>query len=104
MLAASNAIGRDTNASINDTTGWAVDLRRATRKPFTVKQIKVYVSALAFIGFSRGDSSAGTPPSPTSGNTVYQEAGTEEVYSTNARYLYIYAATGTITARVSLFG
>jgi D-alanyl-D-alanine carboxypeptidase len=97
---------RDTDAAA-DTSGVAYAIPTGADTPFfPATQVKVYVSALAFVGFGPDDS----PPTAAATNTVYQEGATEVVYTwqhfadAEIDFLYVYAASGTVTVRVSFFG
>jgi hypothetical protein len=98
--------GRDTDTAV-DTSGTAVAIPDGSTDPFfPPTQVKIYVSALALIGWGPDN----TPPTASATNTVYQEATTEVVYDiafpsdATIDHLYIYAATGTVDYRVSFFG
>ena len=96
--------GRDTDAAV-DTEGEAYSLLPSVSRPIKTKQVAVYVSALAFVGFGV----SATPPAPTTANTIYQEAETVVPYVLTGndaveKYLYVYAVTDTILVRVSMFG
>ena len=102
MALRSKPLSRATNASVG-TSGAAFDLAASgATQPITPTQIKVYVDAAAYVGVGQ----AASPPTAAATNSVYQEATTEEVYVLDGqiRYLYVYAQTGTLTARVSMFG
>lgn len=97
----SKPIARDDAAAV-DTDGSAFAI------PTTVaaRLVKIYVSARAFIGLGGDDS----PPAATEDNTTHQEAATEVVYTLDGHttldgsHVYVYAVTGTLTARVSFYG
>lgn len=96
-------IGRGVSASVG-TTGEAFDLRPITRTGHHTRQVEVSVDGLAFVGVGP----SATPPTPTTTNTSYQEADTTMLYTLDGNrnvesYFYVYATTGTITARVSMF-
>lgn len=95
-------LGRNEGTSIT-TSGSAFAL--PTTGPL-VQQFKIYVTAAAYVGM--GD--AASPPAASASNSVHQEATTEVVYTldgvrqTDGAYVYVYAKSGTIDARVSFFG
>ena len=70
-------------------------------------QVKVYVSAKAYVCFGDDTSPDGTPPA---GQCAVQQAATEEVYTLTGivdaglDHLWIYAKAATIDADVSWFG
>lgn len=98
---------RDTDSGIT-TSGVAYAIPTGSADPwFPATQATIYVSALAFIGFGLDDS----PPAAADTNTVYQEGTTVVDYDIGditARvpptHIYVYAASGTIDARISWFG
>jgi hypothetical protein len=84
------------------TTGVAIALPTTV----TARQVKLYVTELAYVGFGDDDS----PTAIAAGSAVaYQEANTEVVYTFNnpafVTHLWVYAVSGTITTvRASFFG
>lgn len=105
MTLRSLPLARDTDAAV-DENGVAYDLRPVTYAGKLIRQVKVYVGGLSFVGFGASD----TPPAASTSNTVYQESGTEEVYTLdptreNHDYLYVYAESTSVThaVRVSFF-
>lgn len=104
MLYSRPAGGRDTDAAV-DTDGAAYSLLSSVSRPIKTKQVTVFVDALAFVGFG----TSATPPAPTEANTVYQEANTVIPYvvtgnDASETFIYVYAASGTVLVRVSMYG
>jgi len=72
---------------------------------YPATQVKVYVSAKAYVGLGSSDTAATTPA-----NVVIQQAATEEVYVLTGiedgaqDYIWIYSLTSTLDADVSFFG
>ncbi len=93
-----------------DTNGVAFAIPTGNAAPwFPATQAAIYVSALAYIGWG----TSGTVPAAATSNTVYQEGTTVVDYTvgfpsdasdTPISHIYIYAASGTVDARVSWFG
>lgn len=91
-----------------DTAGEEFAIPASSDAPFmAATAVKIYVSALARIGFGPDDSA----PTVSDTNSVYQEAETEEVYTLSGMegddeisHIYVYADTGTVEARLSFFG
>lgn len=103
MILRARPLYRAINASVG-TAGAAFELRTTTARPVTTHQIVVEVTGRAFVGVGRDSS----PPAATTENSDYQPAG-ERLYTFDGnreyeRYLYVYAETGTVEARVSHFG
>lgn len=69
-------------------------------------QVKIYVSAKAYIAFGDDDSAETTPPA----RKVIQQAATEEVYTLTGivddglDYIWVYSLSSTLDADVSFFG
>lgn len=68
-------------------------------------QVKVYVSAKAYVAFGNSGTASTTPPA----RKAIQQAGTEEVYVFDEddpewTHLWIYSLTSTLSADVSWFG
>jgi hypothetical protein len=100
----SEPLGRAANAAV-DTGGIAIDLRPATYGDVTPRQIEITADVLCFIG----NGNSATPPTPTTTNSAYHEAGTTMLYILDGKrvrknYWYIHAVTGTADVRASLFG
>mgnify|MGYP001591433080 CR=1 FL=1 len=101
-------ISRDTDAAV-DENGVAYPFPGEDAAPFIAPtQVKVWVGGLSFVGWGEDTS----PPAAAVGNSVYQEANTEEVYDicfpadTLIDHLYVYAESTSVThaVRVSFFG
>ncbi len=98
-------IGRETQSP--GTSGVAFAIPQGDADPFfPATQVTIYVSGQAFIGFGPDN----TPPAASTSNSTYQEATTVAAYdinfpnTANVTHIYVYAASGTIDARVSWFG
>lgn len=92
-------LGRATDAAVG-TSGSAF---QAPAKQ--VSQVKVKVSADAYVGIG----SAATPPAASASNSTYLDAGEQEIwsldmYADRSAYVYVYAVSGTLTAKVSWYG
>lgn len=102
MATRTKPVGRNTSAVV-DTTGVAFALPTLA----TCLQFKIYVSAAAYVGMG---TTASPIPAASTSNSVYQESGTEVVYSldgatTDGTHIYIYSvAAGPMTARLSYYG
>jgi hypothetical protein len=99
-LPRSRPISRGTDATC-PTTGTAFAVPTTT----TCRVVRVLLAAEAFVGFGSAD----TPPTASANNTVYQAAGTQDyildgMRQTDLGYVYIYAPSGTIVAKVSFLG
>ena len=109
MAITSLPLSRDTDASV-DTNGEAYAIPDGKTAPWIpAAQMKVYVSDLAFIGFSHAGTDDSPVPAATVDNTVYQVGDTEEVYTfghfrEQPTWLYVYAASTAILVRISFFG
>lgn len=95
---------RATHAAV-DTNGQAFQVQTTDTRPVKVHQVVVSSDGLGFVGI--GVSS--TPPAPTTSNTAYLEAGQPYVLTLDGndaleRYVYVYAASGTVLVRLSMFG
>jgi hypothetical protein len=96
---------RATDAAVG-TGGVAFAVHATGTQPVTTHQVKVKViGGLAFVGVGRSSS----PPAPTVNNSAYIEDGETLVMSFDGnpnyeQYVYVYAETGTVLARVSRFG
>jgi hypothetical protein len=97
----SKPLGRATQAAIT-TDGHAFTILQS-KGP--VRQIKVTVSADAFVGLG----SAASVPAASTSNSTYHDTG-DLVYTldgtqqTDGAYLYVWAVTGTTDAYVSYYG
>lgn len=100
-LPRSRPISRGTDATC-PTTGTAF----AVPSTKTCRVVRVLLAAEAYVGFG----SVLTPiPAAADTNTVYQASGTQDyildgMRQTDLGYVYIYATTGTIVAKVSFLG
>jgi hypothetical protein len=97
-------LGRATSALV-DEDGLAFACPTTAIVP---RQVKVFVDAAAYIGWGTDDS----PDAATTSNTVYQEGGTEVVYTYNGTaaldpsHIWVYAVSTSValTTRLSWFG
>jgi len=100
----SEPLGRAANATVS-TAGIAIDMRPATYEGVTPQQIEITADVLCFIGAGLTN----TPPTPTTTNSAYHEAGSTMLYTLDGKrkrknYWYVYAVIGTADVRASLFG
>lgn len=100
----SKPLGRAANAAVS-TTGAAFDIRPTTFGGRPVHQVQVTSDGLIFVAWGP----AASPPTPTTTNSTYHEAGSTMIYTLGGvredeHYFYAYAVTGTADVRVSFFG
>lgn len=95
----SRPIGRATNASVG-TNGAAFAVPTTAK----VYQVKINVGADAYIGIGTSD----TVPAASTSNSGYLSSGTETITLDAATgidaYIYVWAVTGTLTAKISYYG
>jgi hypothetical protein len=99
----STALTGVTTAGANGTVAIPTE---ATTPFIAPTQVKIYVSAKAYIAFGDTSTADTTPPA----SKVIQQAATEEVYTLTGivdpalDYIWVYSLTSTISADVSFFG
>jgi hypothetical protein len=104
MFLRARPLYRDVDAAVT-TSGVSFQVQTSASYPVKIHQVALWVDGLAFVGIGKSP----TPPAPVQTNSVYQEANSERIYTLDGNdayegYIYVYAASGTISCRFSRFG